>query len=119
MCCGKNRDLLKQSQMGRLEADAAILQAPTPTPPAPTMAVAHRQVAPAFTHQRSGVVFESKRKGALIAIGGATGARYYFAGLGTRVHIDPRDRDLLAMMDMLVEVRDAEPAMSAFDASAE
>jgi hypothetical protein len=111
MCCGKNRERLKQSGAVKMDADAAILQAPGPMPPAPTMAAAHTQSAPAFTYQQGGVVFESKRNGALIAIGGATGARYYFAGLGTRVRIDPRDRDLLAMMDVLLEVQDAEPAL--------
>jgi len=111
MCCGNNRGLLKQSRVVRMEVDAAISQAPAPMPSAPTMPAAHGLAAPAFTYQQGGVVFESKRNEALIAIGGATGARYYFAGRGTRVRIDPRDRDLLAMMDVLVEVQDAEPAL--------
>ncbi len=93
--------------------DAAISQAPAPMPSAPPMPAAHGLAALCLhlSAGRRGLLKASGNE-ALIAIGGATGARYYFAGRGYRVRIDPRDRDLLAMMDVLVEVQDAaEPAL--------
>jgi hypothetical protein len=126
MCCGKNREALRRSlAQSLLEAQSRAAQmatearpsAPdtlarttmTAVPTASEAAVPTPSAPPLPSPQGEEVVFESQGKNAFVAIGGDTGRRYHFAGPGARVRADARDRDLLAMIDGLVEVgeRDA------------
>jgi hypothetical protein len=110
MCCGKNRALLRQSQAASQQvARPAVAPIETGRDPSAALGVAARpsereQVAPE-------VVFELRGSEAFVAVGGVTGKRYLFSGAGARVRVDARERELLAMIDGLVEVSESDAAV--------
>ena len=109
MCCGKNRELLRQSAPAKIDENP-IGQEPGAASPYATTAPRNSVFGVSAADRGTDCVFECKSNFALIAVGGATGARYYFSGAGNRVKIDARDRKFLSMMDALVEVENPESA---------
>lgn len=54
---------------------------------------------------KSTIIFIYIGRTALMAIGGATGRRYYFEFPGARLVVDPRDRFSLATVPMLRQLK--------------
>ena len=113
MCCRTNRELLRKSLVASQPVASQPLASQSAVNPVAVRGVRPSPApdVPAPRSDAEEVVFEFRGSDAFIAIGGATGRRYLFSGPGTRVRVDARERELLAMIDGLVEVNELDAAV--------
>lgn len=98
MCCGQNR--ARAAAAIRSVSTPSVVKAPVPLGPEPR----NTGTSTSAVNAPVTVRFVYRGTGALIAIGAATGARYYFSESGQQMAIDIRDRPSLAIVRDLAEL---------------
>lgn len=99
-CCGKQRSQITPAKTSRVSSPAP----PAPAVPAAPAKSASKPASP----PRSVVNFEYLGTGTLVAVGPVTGRRYHFNHRAAYVvAVDVRDRDALARVPNLREVRNS------------
>lgn len=87
MCCGKSRVQFRRGM---------------PSLPPPELA---RVASPAMPSARSSAVtFQYTGGAGLTVVGAVTGRQYRFAGPGSQIEVDPRDRASIASINLLRQV---------------